>query len=116
MTHRSSIASIDNGLAHDLVAVVAGPPEYRAGHRVLVVLRFANAVVCEIDRDDEVAPEIDEPFWRLADDLGTDYQPERFGGGPDEHTTWYSPAVPEGARWLEISLDGVPEATFRVTL
>ena len=106
----------DDGLAHDLVSVVAGPPEYRAGHRVLVLLRFANAVVCEVDRDDEIAPEIDDPVWRLADDLGTDYQFQGFGGGPDGHTTWYSSAVPESARWLEVSLDEVPEATFRIAL
>jgi len=107
---------VDNGLARDLVTVVAGPPEYRAGHRVLVILRFANAVVCEVDRDEEIAPEIDDPVWRLADDLATDYRFAGFGGGPDRHTTWYSSAVPEGARWLEVSLDEVPEATFRIAL
>ena len=74
-----------------------GPPEYRAGHRVLVVVRFADAVICVIDRDDEIAPEIDEPLWRLADDLGTDYRFDelrRWAGRAT--TTWYSTAVPDG--------------------
>jgi len=108
--------AVNDRLARELVAVVPGPPDCRAGHRVLVVLCLADAVICVIDRDDEIAPEIDEPLWRLTDDLGTDYRFDGFGGGPDEHDTWYSTAVPEGAQWLELSLDGAPEATFRVAL
>jgi len=108
--------AIDDGRMRELVSVIAGAPEGRAGYRVLVVLRLADGVICAIDRDDEVAAEIDDAFWRLTDDVGTDYRPDGFGGGPENHTAWFSTAVPDEARWLELRLDEVPEATLRVAL
>ena len=107
---------VDDGRARDLVAVLPGPPEYRAGHRVLVFVCFTDAVVCIVDRDEETAPDIDDALWHLTDDVGTDYQLSAFGGGSDQHTTWFSTPPPADAGWLEVSLVGAPEATFRVAL
>jgi hypothetical protein len=58
--------------------------------------------------DEEGTPDLDWPQWRLRDDRGTQYWwtgGASFGGAP-----------PADATWVELTLDGHPDATFRIAL
>lgn len=100
----------------DLVAVLPGPGEWRAGHRVVVALRFEDGIALLVDKDPAAAPETEWPEWRLGDDRGTPYWPGGGSGGDtDEHVS-FRPAPPPEARWVELVLEDHPEATFRVEL
>src|SRR3954471_9540075 len=104
------------GTEVELLAVLPGPAERRAGYRVVLVLRFADGVNVLLDREEDDAPADEWPDWRLSDDAGTAYMPGGGGGGDgDQHVSFRS-APPPDARWLEVALEGHPEATFRVAL
>ncbi|MBE2317739.1 hypothetical protein DVA67_017285 [Solirubrobacter sp. CPCC 204708] len=96
----------------DLLAVVPGPPDVRGGHRLLLVLRFADgiSVLVEGESDD------DWPEWTLTDDARTTYRVSGFGGDAhSSHASFYG-APPATARRLDLSLDGHDDVTFRVDL
>jgi hypothetical protein len=102
------------GTQAELVAVLPGPPERRAGCRVVYALRFADGLTFMIDRDGAEAP--DWPQWRLTDDAGTEYWPGGGSGGDGEEEVTVRTAPPADATWVELSLRGTPEATFRIAL
>lgn len=100
----------------DLVAVVPGPEQRRAGHRVMVVLRYTDGIAFVIDKGPSADDELEWPEWELVDDRGTPYWPGGSGGGDREEHVTFRPAPPPEARWVELVLEGHVEAAFRVEL
>lgn len=98
------------GTNDELVAVLPGPDERRAGRRVLYALRFADGMEIRVDAADREVE--DWPVWTLTDDAGTRYHPR---GGSDDRVTFRGAPPPE-ARWVELTLAGDPGATFRIAL
>jgi hypothetical protein len=104
------------GTEAELLAVIPGPDQVLRGHRLLLVLRFADGVSFAIDKDPEATPEIDWPGWELTDDLGTAYRGGGFGGSSEEEHCSFRTPVPAGARRLRLTLDDHPDVTFEVEL
>jgi hypothetical protein len=97
------------GTEADLLAVFPGPPQTAGGHRLLLVLCFADGVTFRLDG---CAPG-DWPEWTLTDDLGAEYVQD--GGSSDGHseTISFGQAVPPTATWIELARDDI---RFRVPL
>jgi hypothetical protein len=85
----------------DLLRVIPGPPEVRDGHRLLLTLRFADAVLFRIEH----AWTDDLPEWRLSDDLGTPYRELTYSGDDDGSAITFTPGVPDAASRLELAVD-----------
>lgn len=101
------------GTETELLEVIAGPPDERAGFRLLLVLRFADGVSVLVERPARAPSDFGPPEWRLEDDLGTRYPlGGAAGGGTEEHLRFRG-AVPPQARRLRLSR---PEAAFEVPL
>ena len=102
------------GTHAELVAVLPGPEERRAGRRVAYALRFADGMAFLIDKED--VPFGGWPEWCLTDDAGFGYLPGGSGGGAVEEEVSFGSAPPPQARWVELALAEDADATFRIAL
>ncbi|RKQ90246.1 hypothetical protein C8N24_0045 [Solirubrobacter pauli] len=96
----------------ELLQVLTGPDEPRGGYRLLLLLRFADGVVCQLDKDD--AEDDDWPEWILVDATGTVYDTGGEGGSDTDVSVAFSPGVPDGVGWVELRLGGRDDVVFRV--
>ena len=101
------------GTQLDLLGLQAGPDVEHAGFRVLLAVRFADALVVTVETPDDrdgVVPE-----WVLTDDLGTEYW---FDGasGAEEAELVFRPGPPPGPRSLGLRLEGAEGVAFEVDL
>jgi hypothetical protein len=104
------------GTEAELIDVIPGPGEVRRGHRLLLVLRFADGVSLMVDKGTEGKSEDEWPEWELSDDVGTSYRYSGGGGGREtEHISFRTP-IPAEATWLQLSLEDQAEVSFRVSL
>jgi hypothetical protein len=104
------------GTEAELMDVIPGPGEVRRGHRLLLVLRFADGVSLMVDRRREETLDDEGPGWELTDDVGTSYRGGGGGGGGEtEHISFGTP-IPAEATWIQLSLDGQADVSFRVSL
>jgi hypothetical protein len=100
------------GTEWELVAVLAGPPEFVDGIRVLFALRFRDGISFVAVRSRGRGSSLHR--WRLRDDVGTDY---RWGPGGASDRTQYQTcrtAPPDEAAWVE--LVSPPGNAIRVVL
>lgn len=99
-----------------LIDVIPGPGEVRRGHRLVLVLRFADGVSVMVDKGTEGTSEDEWPEWELSDDVGTSYRWSGGGGGHEtEHISFRTP-IPAEAAWIQLSLEDQAEVSFRVSL
>lgn len=96
----------------DLLQVLTGPDEPRGGYRLLLLLRFADGVVCQLDKDE--SEDDDWPEWTLVDATGTVYDTGAEGGSDTDVFVTFSPGVPDGVGWVELRLGGRDDVVFRV--
>jgi hypothetical protein len=102
------------GTEAELIDVIPGPGEVRGGHRLVLVLRFADGVSVMVDKGTEGKDEW--PEWELSDDVGTSYRWSGGGGGHEtEHISFRTP-IPADATWIQLSREDQPEVSFRVSL
>jgi hypothetical protein len=88
----------------------------RRGHRLLLVLRFADGVSVMVDKGTEVMSEDEWPAWELSDDVGTSYRCSGGGGDREtEHIAFRTP-IPTEATWIQLSREDQAEVSFRVSL
>jgi len=85
----------------DLLRIIPGPPEVRDGHRLLLTLHFADAVLFRVEH----AWTDDFPEWRLSDDIGTAYHELTYSGDDDGSAITFAPGVPSAASRLELAVD-----------
>lgn len=95
----------------ELLQVLTGPDAWRGGYRLLLIMRFADGVVCQLDTDDA---EDDWPMWTLVDAFGTVYDSGAEGGSDTDVFVTFSPGVPDGVGWVELRLGGRDDVVFRV--
>jgi hypothetical protein len=104
------------GTEAELIDVIPGPAEVRRGHRLLLVLRFADGVSVMVDKGTEVMSEDEWPAWELSDDVGTSYRCSGGGGDREtEHIAFRTP-IPTEATWIQLSREDQAEVSFRVSL
>jgi hypothetical protein len=104
------------GTEAELIDVIPGPGEVRRGHRLVLVLRFADGVSLMVDKDREESLDDDWPGWELSDDVGTSYRLSGGGGGGETEYISFRTPIPAEATWIELSLDGQADVSFRVSL
>jgi hypothetical protein len=104
------------GTEAELIDVIPGPGEVRRGHRLLLVLRFADGVSLMVDKSTEEPSDDEWPDWELSDDVGTSYRYSGGGGGGEtEHISFRTP-IPAEATWIQLTLEDQAEVSFRVSL
>ena len=96
----------------ELVQVIAGPDDVRGGYRLLLLLRFADGVVCLLDKDDADAD--DWPEWTLRDAFGTVYESDVEGGSDTDARVSFYTGTPHLVGWVELRLNGHDDVVFRV--
>jgi hypothetical protein len=104
------------GTEAELIDVIPGPAEVRRGHRLVLVLRFADGVSVMVDKDREEALDDDWPGWELSDDVGTSYRLSGVGGGRETEHVSFSTPIPAEATWIQLSLEDQADVSFRVSL
>jgi hypothetical protein len=104
------------GTEAELIDVIPGPGEVRRGHRLLLVLRFANGVSLMVDKRREETSDDEGPGWELTDDVATSYRYSGGGGGGESEYISFRPPIPAEATWIQLSLDGQADVSFRVSL
>jgi hypothetical protein len=104
------------GTQAELIDVIPGPGEVRRGQRLLLVLRFADGVSLMVDRRREERLDYDWPGWELTDDVGTSYRWSGGGGGGETVYVSFGTPIPAEATWVQLSLDGQADVSFRVSL
>jgi hypothetical protein len=109
-------AEESGGTEAELIDVMPGPGEVRRGHRLLLVLRFADGVSLMVDKDREETSDDDWPDWELTDDMGTSYRNSGGGGGGETEYVSYRTPIPAEATWIQLSLEDQAEVSFRVGL
>jgi hypothetical protein len=114
--HAETRALNAGGTQVELLDVIPGPADARRGHRLLLVLRFADDVSFLIDRTGTQTPDEGWPEWELADDLGNAYDPSFAGGGSAfMHISFYAP-IASRASWIQLTLADQADVSFRVTV
>jgi hypothetical protein len=98
-----------------VLGVQAGGPLRDGGDRVVLVVRFADAVTVEVARADR-SRDPDWPAWRLADDLGTGYWCSGEDDDGDVERVTFQPGPPPGARRLVLGLVDRPDVRIEVAL
>jgi hypothetical protein len=104
------------GTEVELIGVIPGPGEVRRGHRLLLVLRFADGVSVMVDKNREETADDDWPDWELTDDVGTSYRWSGGGGGGETEYISYRTPIPAEATWIQLSREDQAEVSFRVSL
>lgn len=89
------------GSEFDLLRIIPGPPEIRGGNRLLLTLRFADAVMFRVEH----AWTDDFAEWRLSDDVGTPYCELTFSADDDGSALTFTPGVPDAASRLDLAID-----------
>ena len=96
----------------ELLQVIPGPEDVHGGYRLLLLLRFADGVVCLLDKDGVDAD--DWPQWTLRDAFGTVYESDVEGGGDTHARVSFHTGTPHLVGWVELRLDGHDDVVFRV--
>jgi hypothetical protein len=104
------------GTEAELIDVIPGPGQVRRGHRLLLVLRFADGVSVMVDKGTEGKSEDEWPGWELSDDVGTSYRWSGVGGGRETEHISFGPPIPAEATWIQLSREDQAGVSFRVSL
>ncbi len=110
------LALNEGGTEAELIEAIPGPSDARGGHRLVLVLRFADGVSFLLDTDPRQTPDIAWPEWQLVDDLGTSYPAGGAGGSDEGQHISFRAAIPGEATWIQLDLEGHPDVAFRVGL
>jgi hypothetical protein len=105
------------GTEHELIAVLAGPPDPVAGVLVLYALRFTDGISFwihngrdSVGREDEAAlfggNDWTQPGLELRDDLGTAYSGASYAGSDEDLYVTFGTAPPDEASWVELVVSG----------
>jgi hypothetical protein len=104
------------GTEAELIDVIPGPGDVRRGHRLLLVLRFADGVSLMVDKSTEETWDDEWSDWELSDDVGTSYRCSGGGGGRETEQISFRTPIPADATWIQLRLEDQAEVSFRVSL
>ena len=104
------------GTEAELIDVVPGPGGVRRGHRLLLVLRFADGVSLIVDKSTEETSDDEWPHWELTDDVGTLYLWSGWDGSDETEYISFGTPIPAEATWIQLRHEDHAEVAFRVSL
>jgi hypothetical protein len=105
------------GTQAELLAVLPGPDEVRGGFRLLLVLRFDDALTFLLEGESDPTTDARGLLgWSVRDDRGTRYSQAGSGGSDTEQRITFRTAPPSDAEWIELSHRENADAAFRVGL
>ena len=93
--------------------MLSRPAGVRRGHRLLLVLRFADGVSLMVDKTTE---DDEWPHWELSDDVGTLYLWSGWDGSDETEYISFGTPIPVEATWIQLRHEDQAEVSFRVSL